>query len=51
VLAISLLPAFSIQDQVNKGKSLGLDCAAINDVKDLSNVASGKTQLANNLTH
>ena len=34
-----------IQDQVKEGKSLGLDCAAIKDVKDLSNVASGKTQV------
>lgn len=32
-----------IQDQVKEGKSLGLDCAVIKDVKDVSNLASGKT--------
>ena len=33
-----------ISDQVKEGKSLSLDCAAIKDVKDLSSIASGKTQ-------
>ena len=34
-----------IQDQVKEGKSLDFDCAAIKDVRDLSNVISGKTQV------
>ena len=34
-----------IQDQVKEGTSLGLDCAAIKDVTDFSNIGSGKTQV------
>ena len=39
-----------IQVQVEEGRSLVLDCAAIKNVKDLFNIASGKTIcLFNNL--
>ena len=32
-----------IQDQLKERKSLGLDCAVIKGVKDVSNLVSGKT--------
>ena len=34
-----------IQDQVKEGNSLGLDCAALKDCKDLSSVVSGTTRV------
>ena len=34
-----------IEDQLKEGNSLGLDCAATEDVKDLSNFASAKKRL------
>ena len=34
-----------IQDQVKEGNSLGLDCTALKDGKDLSSVGSGTTRV------
>ena len=45
VVLVTCSPTSIIHDQVKEGNSIGLDCAAIKDVNDLSNIASCKTQV------
>ena len=48
VLVICPLTVSIIQDQVKDGNPLGLDCAAIKVVKDLSNIGSVQQVLLHN---